>query len=246
MSTITPSLPQTTVIAPTPSTVPAPRADVVVENSKIFIPGWVNSLAEFRHWAETDEYPQSGWVSYLNGKIWVDASMEELLSHNRVKVAFTGMFYVLLGQHTVGSFVGDRMLLVHEPANLSTEPDGLFHTWETVKAGRLRLIPGKKAGFMVLEGTPDIVLEIISEGSVTKDEVTLRDLYWKAGIAEYWLVDARADEVRFDILRHSKDGYEPTPLADGWLRSDILARSFRIEKSLDPLGLPQYAVQVKE
>ncbi len=243
MSTITSTLPQIAIAAP-PAQVVVHRADVIVDY-KITIPGWVNTLAEYRRWAESDEYPQSGWVSYLDGKIIVDPSMEEFLTHNRVKQAYNGMFFILLGQNPVGYFAPDRMLFVNEAANLSTEPDGLFYLWEAMKSGRLRLVPGKTAGYMQIEGTPDAALEIVTEGSVTKDLVQLRELYWKAQIPEYWLVDARKDDVRFDILRHASDGYHETAIQDGWVRSEVLKHSFRIERSADPLGLPQFVIQVK-
>jgi Uma2 family endonuclease len=244
MSTITPSLPQTAVALP--AVAPPRRAvvDVVVED-KITIPGWIDSLEAYRRWAESDDYPQSGWVSYLDGKIWVDANMEEFLAHNQVKYAFNGMFFNLLAQEPTGRFVPDRMLLVNEAANLATEPDGLFFLWATVQTKRLRLVPGKKSGYTQLEGTPDSVLEIVSNSSETKDLVALRELYWKAEIPEYWLVDARRDSITFDILRRAAEGYQATPLAGGWVRSEILGHSFRIERTVDPLGLAQFVVHVK-
>lgn len=242
MSTILSSTPQTAVTLSAAGPNP-PRADVVVDE-RITIPGWIVSLADYRRWAESEEYPRRGWVSYLDGAIWVDPNMEEFLSHNRVKQAYNGMFFTLLSQHPVGSFVPDRMLLVNESANLSTEPDGLFYLWTTMQSGRLRLVQGK-VGYTQFEGVPDTVLEIVSAGSEKKDLVTLRELYWKAQIPEYWLVDAREAEVRFDILRHTPNGYEETPLDDGWLRSEILDRSFRIERTADPLGLAQFIVHVK-
>ena len=240
MSTIISTLPQTAVGLPSMQA-PTCRADVVVEN-KITIPGWINTLAEYRQWAESDEYPQSGWVSYLDRIIWVDTNMEEFLSHNQVKYAFNTMFGILLMQHPPGRFVPDRMLLVNEIANLSAEPDGLFYLWATMQTGRLRLVPGKKAGYTQLEGTPDIALEVVSDGSVTKDLVQLRELYWKAEIPEYWLVDARADNIRFDILRRAAEGYEPAPAEQGWVRSDVLGHLFRLERTTDPLGLAQFVV----
>jgi Uma2 family endonuclease len=63
------------------------------------------------------------------------------------------------------------------------------------------------------------LLEIVSAGSVEKDTQTLRELYWKAGIAEYWLVDARGERLAFDILRHAAKGYVATRKAAGWLKS---------------------------
>ena len=98
---------------------------------------------------------------------------------------------------------------------------------------------------MQMEGTPDCVLEVLSDGSVKKDLETLRELYWKARIPEYWLVDARKDDIHFDILRYAQDGYQQTPSDDGWQRSEILGRSFRIERTTDPLGLAQFVIQVK-
>jgi Uma2 family endonuclease len=222
-----------------------PSADVVVVANGITIPGWINNLESYRRWAESDGYPQSGRVSFLDGKILVDTDMEEFVTHNRVKYAFNTMFGMLLMQNPPGSFVPDRMLLVNEAANLSTEPDGLFYLWTTMQSGRLRLVPGAKAGYTQLEGTPDAVLEIVSDSSMTKDSVTLRDLYWKAQIPEYWLVDARKEILQFDILRHMSEGYQPTPKEGGWVRSEVLGRSFRIERSLDPLGLAQFGVQVR-
>jgi Uma2 family endonuclease len=238
---------QTGIAAPVaaPQAPPNCRADVVVEN-KITVPGWVNSLAEYRTWAESDNYPTSGWVSYLNGTIFVDPNMEELLTHSRVKQAFNFIYGAVLLEQPLGFFIPDRMLLVNEAANLSTEPDGLFYLWETMKSGRLRPVPGKKSGYTQLEGTPDTVLEIVSDGSVTKDLVQLRELYWKAQIPEYWLVDARGDEFRFDILRHTPEGYQETPKEDGWVRSEVLGRSFRFERSIDPVGMPLFTVATKQ
>ena len=243
MNTITSILPSTVVAAP-PAIVATRRADVVVDD-KITIPGWIDNLESYRRWAESDEYPQSGWVSFLDGAIWVDPNMEEFLTHNQIKQAFNTMFGIAMMQNPTGRFVPDRMFFANEAANLATEPDGLFYLWATMQTGRLRLVPGKITGFMQIAGTPDVVLEIVSESSESKDLVRLRELYWKAQIPEYWLVDARGDAIRFDILRHSADGYQATPAELGCVRSEILDRSFQIERSNDPLGMPLFRVQVK-
>ena len=233
----------TTAVAPPASGVVA-RADVVVEN-RILIPGWILTLADYRRWTESNEYPQQGSFAYLHGTVWVDPNMEEFLTHNRVKQAYNLSLGMLLMKTPTGCFVPDRMLLVNEAANLATEPDGLFYLWQTMQSGRLRLVPGKNAGFMQLEGTPDVVLEIVSDSSLTKDLVQLRELYWKAEIPEYWLVDARKDAIQFDILTRTENGYQPTTADAGWVRSNVLAHSFRIERTADPLGLPQFVVSFK-
>ena len=96
-------------------------------------------------------------------------------------------------------------------------------------------------GIMELEGTPDQVLEVVSKTSVRKDTVLLRDLYFKAGIPEYWLVDARKSPARFDIYRHTADGYVATRRRDGWLKSAVFGKQFRFVESKDRFGDPAYS-----
>ena len=225
-----------------PDTQPARRCNIIIED-KTCIPAWVDDLESFRRWAHSDEFPEHGSFSYLNGEIWVDLSMEELFSHNQVKGEFTAVLGAIAKLLQLGYFICDRMLLSYPTVNLSTEPDGCFCFWETVKSGRLRFIPGAQGGYMELEGSPDMVLEIVSRGSVKKETERLRELYWRAGITEYWLVDARGEAPRFDIFRHAKDGYVPTEPQDGWLFSTVFGQAFKLTHETDPLGYPLYKLQ---
>jgi Uma2 family endonuclease len=211
----------------------------------VAIPGWVVDLPSYRRWAHSDDYPESGWVSFLDGQILVDLSMEEFITHNRVRTAYTYRIVDVLSHDPRGDFVSDRMLLTNPAANLSTEPDGLFFLWTTMQTGKLRLVPGKTSGYMELEGTPDMTLEIVSKTSQRKDKELLRELYWKAGVTEYWLVDARDDQMSFDILVHTPAGYVASPINDGWVKSNVLGREFRLVKHTDPLGNPRFVVEVR-
>ncbi len=227
---------------------PPLRSDVLVQDQvadPIAIPGWINDLESYRRWAHSDDYPEHGWVSFLNGRIWVESGIEEFVTHNSVKGAYAFAIMDVLRGDPRGRFVHDRMLLGNRAANLSTEPDGLFYLWETMRSGRLKLVPGKREGYMELEGTPDGVLEVVSKTSERKDKIELRQLYWKAQIPEYWLVDARTDPPQFDILWHTSAGYEPAPANAGWLRSEILAKEFRLTSQADPLGHVQFVVEVR-
>ena len=40
-----------------------------------------------------------------------------------------------------------------------------------------------------ITGPPDIVIEILSPSSMTRDQITKRDLYEKRGVKEYWIID---------------------------------------------------------
>jgi Uma2 family endonuclease len=224
----------------------ATMRDVVIANgTEVRIPGSVVDLESFRRWARSDALPEHGWFSYLAGEIWVDLSMEQLFSHNGVKTEFTVVVGGLVRLERRGYFFSDRVLLSNPNADLSTEPDGSFVFFETIQTGRVRLIEGAAQGYVEIEGTPDMVLEIVSASSVHKDTERLRELYWQAGIAEYWLVDARGDAPQFDIFRHESKGYVATRRHNGWLRSRVFDRAFQLSATPDALGNPQYTLAIK-
>jgi Uma2 family endonuclease len=73
----------------------------------------------------------------------------------------------------------------------------------------------------------------------------LRELYWKAGIPEYWLVDDRGEELEFSILRHGPRGYTPVRKQGGWVKSAVFGKSFRLLRQHDEDGLLEYTLEVR-
>jgi len=226
-------------------TLAAPRQRGIIIEGKVVIPSWVDDLASFRAWRVSADAPTSGEVAYLGSDIWVDLSMEEFLTHNQVKAAFDFAIMGVVQAAASGRYVPDRMLLTNENAELSTKPDGLFFAWATVTSGRLRLVDKADQGILELEGTPDMTLEIISKNSRRKDSVVLRELYWKAGVTEYWLVDVRDGALSFEILRHTADGYVASGGEERWISSGVFGKRFQLDRRVDPLGHPQFVVLVK-
>jgi Uma2 family endonuclease len=220
-------------------------ATVVAERGSVSIPPSVVDLSSFREWAYSADFPEKIRVCYLDGEIWVDMSQEQVFSHNQVKNEYSFVLTGLNKAQRRGRFLPDGILLSHVDANLSCSPDGTFVSWETFDSGRLRLVEGKKEGYVELEGTPDMVLEIVSAGSVKKDLETLHDLYWKAGIPEYWLVDVRGDSVVFDILRHTPKGYSAARKQGGWVKSNVFGKSFRLTRGMDERGNPEFTLEVR-
>jgi Uma2 family endonuclease len=219
-------------------------AAVVVqqEQQAVRIPGWVRDLASFRRWAKSDDFPDRGWYAHLNGELWVDPSMERL-AHNQVKSKFTVVLTPLVEESGIGRFLGDRMLLTNIEAGLSTEPDGMFLSYEGLREGRVRLAEGEDS--LEVEGSPDVVVEVVSPTSRQKDTVVLRELYWRSGVREYWLADPRRQELVFDILRHGPKGYAAIRKQGGWIKSSVFGKSFRLTRGTDPLGLATYDLAVR-
>src|SRR5262249_13801924 len=128
------------------------------------------------------------------------------------------------------------------------EPEALFASWDTLRSGRLKLNPraNRDDEFIELEGTPDLVVEVVSDSSTRKDLKLLRGAYARAGIPEYWLIDARSDEIRFEILKLSDTGYHATePATAPWQHSAVLGVNARLTRGLNPIGRFSYALELQ-
>ncbi len=215
------------------------------ETDVVQIPLWVSDLASFRRWMDSDESPEKATVTYLAGEVRVDMSKEQIYSHNRVKNEFARVLESLARKKRLGEYFGDGIFISNVEADLSSKPDGTFVSRETFNSNGVQLVEGSQEGHVELEGTPDMVLEVVSSSSVNKDCEWLRDLYWKAGIAEYWLVDVRGDRLDFDILRRTNRGYSVTRKSVGWMKSSVFGQSFRLTRRINELGHPEFTLRVR-
>jgi Uma2 family endonuclease len=94
-------------------------------------------------------------------------------------------------------------------------------------------------------GTPDWVLEVVSDSSVEKDTEQLREAYHRAGIPEYWLIDAWGDKIDFTILIHRKPGYGAAQVKNNWQRSKVFGRDFCLTRKEDEFGLWEYTLALR-
>jgi Uma2 family endonuclease len=219
----------------------------VCVNGEVKIPASVRDHASYRRWARSDDFPERGRFAFLDGTIWVDMTMEQIFTHNAVKTEITRALATIVQQEQLGYLFSDGTLLSHVGAGLSTEPDACYVSYAAVKTKRVRWIKGATTGYVEVEGTPDLALEVVSDSSVEKDTVILRELYWRAGVPEYWLVDARASPARLEILRYQPRGYVlARKRPEGWLKSAVFGRSFRLLQATDPLGHPQFTLEIRD
>jgi Uma2 family endonuclease len=222
------------------------RASSLCEIPLIRIPSSAGTHAGFRAWVTSDEFPEKLIASFFNGQIVIDMSPEELETHNKVKGEVYGGLHDLLRELDLGELYFDRILVTNSATGLSTEPDATFVSWASFEADRVRLVPRKNrpGEYIELEGTPNWILEVVSQSSVQKDTEELRDLYHRSGISEYWLIDARFDEVSFQILRRRRDRYVAVKPQNGWHFSTVFGRSFRLERRKNRLGRWRYTLEV--
>ncbi len=84
------------------------------------------------------------------------------------------------------------------------EPDLLF-----IAKDRLGIMTADN-----VRGAPDLVVEVISEGSRHRDVITKRHIYERHGVRFYWLVDPEEETVRVFELKDGAYG-EPRVLTAG-------------------------------
>lgn len=216
-----------------------------VDDEAVHIPPWVCDLTSFRRWAVSDDAPESRPAFFLAGDVWVDMSKEQIFSHGRLKQKFYQVLGTLADARRLGKFFPDGILLSNVDADLSGNPDGTFVSQESFRESRVRLVEGARSGHVEMEGSPDMVLEVVSDSSEEKDTEVLKELYWQAGIREYWLVDARDESLEFDIFRHTSRGYSATRKVDGWMKSAVFRQSFRLTRETDDLGHPEFTLEVR-
>ena len=132
------------------------------------------------------------------------------------------------------------------PVRDALQPDRCFSNGAHVRdgvRGRLRTSivgPGKAARLAALARRIRITVvvdsvrglgEIVSDSSVRKDKVELRQSYFAAGIPEYWLIDARGDELDFQLLvRGTEDYVAQSADAKGYFWSPCFGRRFLLTR----------------
>lgn len=211
------------------------------------IPRSALTINGFREWVLSDDVPEKLKVTFVDGEIYVDMSKEELQAHALVKAEICRVLMNLNRESKLGQFYLDGVLVSNVKAKVSTNPDAVFMKWESLESGRVRLEEGKRKPEQLMEivGSPDWVLEILSDSSVKKDTKKLRSAYWRAGTMEYWLVDAREPQIHFQILHWRKKGFAAAPDKSGWQHSHVFQQNFSLTREISRMGLWEYTLEMK-
>jgi hypothetical protein len=122
------------------------------------------------------------------------------------------------------------------PGGPSREPDIVF-----IKRENLSKITEQK-----VEGAPDLVVEIISPGSVSTDRVTKFGEYERAGVREYWIIDPRPHQQQADFFILGEDGlYHDRPVDEVGIYHAVIIPDFWLNLAWlwqEPLPNPQLAL----
>lgn len=216
------------------------KATSILIDDRIEIPLGIASLEDFRRWARSDAFPDQGRIDYIGGRIEVDLMIDDLISHGSPKTEVQGTIWLRNREAQLGRQYNDVSRVSNAEAHLSAEPDVVLVTYDSLRSGRVKFVRSAKddpESFVEIEGSPDFVCEIISDSSEQKDTVRLAEGYFAAGVAEYWLVDARGESLEFRILVRGEDAFLSRPTdSDGYQTSEVFQRRYLFTRNRGPDG----------
>jgi len=220
---------------------------VTLDGDRLQIPASALDHEGLRRWATSDAFPENVRVAFIDGEVLLDLSREELETHNKLKRCITAVVGQLVDDRELGEVFADGAFLTHEAARLSTEPDLIFVSWRSFESGRVALVAkaGRPKRYVELVGSPDLVVEIVSDSSVRKDTRLPREAYLAGGIAEYWLVDGRGDRIQFEILHNTGFEFRASAPADQPQTSVVLGGRWTLSRDLNRGGRFRYRLQTE-
>lgn len=121
-------------------------------------------------------------------------------NHQRASARIFGAFHGFLEQSPLGEAFYAPFDVVFSDYDV-VEPDLLY-----ISNQRSSIITEKN-----IQGAPDLLVEVLSPGTRSRDRTLKRDLYERFGVLEYWLVDPRSRSVTVYRRKEPKFG-EPEEL----------------------------------
>jgi Uma2 family endonuclease len=159
------------------------------------------------------EIPEGDTSIYelINGEIVKRASPNS--PHQRVSFKLSTIFGIYNKKKKAGEFFHAPYDVYFDELTAGVQPDLLFVSNERT------FIIHENNGIV---GAPDMIVEIVSKGSVDKDRVTKKEVYARFAVKEYWIVDVRNKTVEVYVM--DNDHYQLFSFAEekGIIKSAVL------------------------
>ncbi len=154
-----------------------------------------------------------------------DTSIYELINGNIVRRSSPHSIHQIIQfnlMRLLGNYIVEKKLgqLMDAPMDVifdddnATQPDVFF-----IKKEREKIIEMNGPVW----GAPDLVIEVISEGTAKNDRIFKKELYERCGVSEYWIVDPPSKSIEVYTLDNQHytllDFFE----IEGKLKSKLLA-----------------------
>jgi len=125
------------------------------------------------------------------------------------------LFYLqlFLHEHKLGIVLTSPLEVHLSETTKPVQPDVLF----------IRAQHQPPPGTQFFEGAPDLIVEVISPGSIRLDRHIKFDIYERTGVAEYWLADPKARLVEVYTLSNGEYALRGQYTNDEMIESQVLA-----------------------
>jgi Uma2 family endonuclease len=157
---------------------------------------------------------------YLNGKYgvhteWIDGVVIAMSPVSAQHDSLARFLDDLLGWYLEltdgGRVLREPMVMKPTPDSPAREPD-----LQVLRADRLHLLKEN-----LVAGAANLVVEIVSPESFTRDRGVKFEEYERGGVDEYWVIDPKRREALF-YVRDAEGVYQPCPVQDGVYASSVL------------------------
>jgi Uma2 family endonuclease len=161
---------------------------------------------EFLEWADEDTHAE--WV---NGEVVYMSPVSR--AHQRVTLFLAALMQHLLERRGLGGLIlAGPFQMKTGPDLPGREPDVIYIAGDHVE----RCQPNH------LRGPGDLVVEVISPESRTRDRVEKLSEYEEGGVREYWLIDPVRKQAEFHVLGEDGRYRRQAVEEDGVYRSRVL------------------------
>lgn len=163
-------------------------------------------------YADYAQLPDNGMrYEVIEGDLYMSPAPRTV--HQRIIAMLHGYLWEYLKQRPIGEVFFAPIDLNLPDLTSPVQPDLLF-----IANDHLHIIKEK-----FVEGTPDLIVEVLSPGNPALDRRTKFRVYALAGVREYWIIDPETCTVEINVLR----GQAYVPLGsfgrDEQTRSEVLA-----------------------
>jgi Uma2 family endonuclease len=159
------------------------------------------------------------WIDDKTRAEWVDGEVVMMAPANLDHADFSGWLYSLVrefvNRRQLGRVYGTEVIVRLPRQRRRRLPDVLF-----VSAERKAIL---KPTFV--DGAPDLIMEVVSPDSVSRDWREKYFEYERAGVREYWIVHRQSDRVEAYALNKAGK-YQLIPVQDGKIHSVVLKGFF--------------------
>jgi Uma2 family endonuclease len=163
---------------------------------------------EFVDWCDGDT-----WAEWVDGEV----KLMNAVSADHSDAAFSLIHLIrgYLDEHDLGRLLGEPFQIRFAKLRRRRSPDLIFISNEQLKALERN----------VFDGAPDLIVEVVSPESQSRDRREKYLEYEAAGVKEYWIVDTLSRSFEMHVL--GKNGkYSPIPQDEGIVHSTVLRGFF--------------------